>query len=152
MSENLQDIWGRSTPWLLGDAVRIPRVKFPAYQEGKYSLPTPGRSLILIAIYIFLFWLTTGGIYIYIRDPIALGADAEGKAMWLYPSTHDAFIIDSIVAAAIIFIAGFGFLLLYNATKHSFNYSYAIKQFILGLISVILSFGMLQWMIDQKGG
>lgn len=116
------------------------------------DLPSPGRSIVLIAIYGFLFYLLMGGIYIGIRDPISLGADQSGNPMWLYPSTSEAFIIESIVAAAIIFMGGIGFVLLYETTKNSFNYGYAIKLLLIGLTLAGLSFGLLQWMMQQKGG
>jgi len=116
------------------------------------DLPSPGRSLVLIAIYGFLFYLLMGGIYIGIREPISLGADQQGNPMWLYPSTSEAFVIESIVAAAVIFLGGAGFVLLYEATKNSFNYGYAIKLLIIGLILAGLAFGLLQWMIKEKGG
>ena len=99
-----------------------------------------------------LFYLLMGWIYIGIRDPISLGADQQGNPMWLYPSTSEAFIIESIVAAAIIFLGGMGFVLLYETTKNSFNYGYAIKLLLIWLTLAGLSFGLLQWMIQQKGG
>jgi hypothetical protein len=150
MSETIQKRIGKKVPWILGKKIRIPRVKFPDFEDASMSLPTPGRSLLLIAIYAVLFWLVMGGIYIWIREPIALGADNTGSPMWLYPSTQDAFIIESIVAASIIFLGGLGFVLLYETTKHSFNYTYAVKLLVIGLGLAATSFGLLQWMITQK--
>ena len=152
LSEKLQTKFGSKIPWVLGQRVRIPRVKFPEAREGGLNLPTPGRSLILILTYAFLFYLVLGGIYMGIRNPITIGGDAQGNAMFLYPSTHEAFIIESIVAGFLIYIAGLGFLLLYNTTKHSFNYSYAIKIYILGIFLVLVAFVMLQYMIGVKTG
>jgi hypothetical protein len=152
MSSSVIEKWGKKTPWVMGKSVRIPRVKFPDFTEGNLALPTPGRSILLLVIYGFLFWLVAGGIYILIRNPIALGADQSGNPLWLYPSANDAFIIESIVAAAIIFLGGLGFIMLYEATKHSFNYSYAIKLIIFGLIACGLSFGLLQYMMKEKTG
>ncbi len=152
LSEKLQTKFGEKLPWVMGASVRIPRVKFPEAREGGLSLPTPGKSLILILTYVFLFYLVLGGIYIAIRDPITVGGDAQGNAMFLYPSTHEAFIIESLVAGFLIYISGLGFLLLYNATKHSFNYAYAIKIYILGAALVFAGFIMLQYMIGVKSG
>lgn len=152
MAETIQDKFGTKTPWVLGKSVRVPRISFPDFKGKTMSLPAPSRNLLLLGIYAFLFWLVAGGIYIIIEDPIALGTDQNQQTLWLYPSTHDAFIIESIVAAAIIFIGGFGFILLYSATKHAFDYSYAIKIFVLGLMLSIISFVILQYMIDAKGG
>ena len=151
-SNKLQDSIGANMPWVLGNKVRIPRMKFPVYREGKMALPSPGKSLALIIIYIFMFWLVAGGLYIYIREPIAMGANSNGDPMWIYPSTHDAFIVESIVAAVVIYVGGLGYYLMYNTTKHSFNYPYAVKLLILGLTLSGLSFGLLQWIIKEKGG
>ncbi len=152
LSEKLQTKFGEKLPWVMGEHVRIPRVKFPESREGGLSLPTPGKSLILILTYVFLFYLVLGGIYIAVRDPITVGGDSQGNAMFLYPSTHEAFIIESLVAGFLIYISGLGFLLLYNATKHSFNYVYAIKVYILGALLVFAGFIMLQYMIGVKSG
>lgn len=152
MSQTAQYNIGKKLPWVLPKSIRIPRVKFPEFEEMDMALPSPGRSIVLIAIYAFLFWLVAGGIYILIREPISLGADRNGNPLWLYPSTSEAFIIESIVAAAVIFMGGAGFILMYQTTKHSFNYNYAIKLLIVGFILSAVSFGLLQWMINEKGG
>ncbi|UYP47296.1 hypothetical protein NEF87_003581 [Candidatus Lokiarchaeum ossiferum] len=152
MSEKLQDKFGKKMPWVMGNQVRIPRIKYPTYREGSLSLPSPGRSMMLLGTFIFLFWLLMGGIYILIKEPSAMGGNASGAIMWLYPSTSDAFVIESIVAAVLIFIGGSGFFLLYNATKHSFNYNYAIKLLILGMVLAGTSFGILQYMMAVKTG
>jgi len=152
LSEKLQTKFGEKLPWVMGERIRIPRVKFPESREGGLSLPTPGKSLILILTYVFLFYLVLGGIYIGIRGTVTVGGDASGNAIFLYPSTHEAFIIESLVAGFLIYIAGLGFLLLYNATKHSFNYGYAIKIYILGGLLAIAGFSILQYMIGVKSG
>ena len=152
LSEKLQDKFGEKLPWVMGERIRIPRVKFPEAQEGGLSLPTPGKSLILILIYVFLFYLVLGGIYLGIRDTPTIGGDAAGNAVFLFQSTNEAFIIESLVAGFLIYISGLGFLLLYNATKHSFNYGYAIKIYIIGAILAFAGFAMLQYMIGVKSG
>lgn len=150
MSEKLQDKFGKKMPWVMGNQVRIPRINYPTYREGSLSLPSPGRSMMLLGTYIFLFYLLMGGIYLYIKEPSAMGGDATGAIRWLYPSTSDAFVVESIVAAILIFMGGAGFFLLYNATKHSFNYNYAVKLLILGMTLSGLSFGILQYMMYKK--
>nr|QEE15371.1 OST3 / OST6 family protein [Candidatus Prometheoarchaeum syntrophicum] len=152
MSETLQLKFGEKIPWVMGEVIRIPKVKFPEAREGSLSLPTPGKSLILILTYVFLFYLVLGGIYIGIRDTVTVGGDAQGNAIFLYPTTNEAFIIESLVAGFLIYIAGLGFLLLYNATKHSFNYGYAIKIYILGAFLAFAGFSILQYMIGVKSG
>jgi hypothetical protein len=152
MSEKIQTKYGKKIPWIFGNKIRLPRIRYPVYREGSMSLPSPGRSLILILTYILLFYLVSGGIYLYIRDTIAMGGDAQGNAMWLYPSTNEAFIIESIAAAFIIYLAGIGFFLLYQSTKHAYNYSYAIKIYLIGMAAILGSFIMLQYMMGVKTG
>jgi hypothetical protein len=152
MSEKLQDKYGSKFPWLLPKSVRIPRIKFPVLTDKMGSIPTPSKTFAFVAILVFFFWLAMGGIYIQIREPIALGADASGKPLWLYPSTSEAFVIESIVAAIIIFVGSFGFVLFYSATKNAYNKSYAQTLIVLGIIMVGVSFGVLQWIISEKGG
>lgn len=152
MSENLQIQVGKKLPWIFGRKMRIPKVNYPMYQDSKMNLPTPGRSFTLLVIYLALFWLMMGGIYISIRNPIPLGSSGQNKVLWLYPSTSEAFIIESVVAATLMFIGGTGFLILYNSTKHAYNYSYSIKLLIIAITAIALSFGMLQYMLAVKAG
>ena len=152
MSDNLQLQVGKKIPWIFGSKMRIPKVNYPMYQDSKMNLPTPGRSFILLVIYLVLFWLMMGGIYISIRNPIPLGSSGQNNVLWLYPSTSEAFIIESVVAATLMFIGGAGFLMLYNSTKHAYNYSYSIKLLIIAIAAIALSFGLLQYMIAVKSG
>ena len=51
--QTLQKKYGGKFPWVMGKNIRIPRVKYPEYREGQMALPSPGRSLILIGVFIF---------------------------------------------------------------------------------------------------
>lgn len=150
MSETVQDRYGSKIPWIFGKSVRIPRLNYPVYREGQMSLPSPGKSMVLILTYILMFFLIAGGIYMIINDPITVGGDASGNAVWIYPSISDAFIIESIAAAFIVYIAGLGFYFIYQSTKHAYNYSYAIKIYILGIVFAIGGFVFLQMIMNSK--
>ncbi len=150
MSDTVQDRYGKKVPWILGKNVRIPRINYPVYREGQMSLPSPGRSLVLILTYILMFFLVAGGIYMIINDPITVGGDASGNAIWIYPQIGDAFIIESLAAAFIIYVAGLGFFFIYQSTKHAYNYSYAIKIYIMGIVFAIGGFILLQLILFAK--
>ena len=145
-----------NVPWVLGEKVRVPRIKFPSIKKGLVSIPSPGKNLFLLVIYGLLFWLMAGGIYLTITEMQAVGQRQIGPneydTIWLYPSTHDAFIIESLAAASLIFLGGIGFIFLYMTTKNSYNYKYAIILLGIGIISIIISFTILQYMIKAKGG
>ncbi|MHA1821488.1 MAG: hypothetical protein ACTSU2_07055 [Promethearchaeota archaeon] len=146
----------KKVPWLL-KGIRIPTIKFPELQNKNLDIPTPGRNILLGVIYVFLFFLISGGVYLLIPDSngryqIALGADRNGNPIWVYPSVNDAFIIESFVAGSIIFLGSLGFIMLYMATRHMYNTAYAQKLIALGFSLALLSFIFLQYLLKKKGG
>jgi hypothetical protein len=157
MSETVQEKIRGKIPWVV-PGIRLPKISFPDLTNKNLDLPTPSTNILLVAIYVFLFYLLMGGVYLGIPDSsgryqIALGANSNGDPIWLYPSVNDAFIIESFVAAAIIFIGAFGFIALYQSTKHVYNTSYAQKLIAMGVFLAAFSFLILQYiMINGKGG
>ncbi|MBN2157318.1 MAG: hypothetical protein JW776_14830 [Candidatus Lokiarchaeota archaeon] len=154
MSQEFIEKIRKKLPWITR-RIRIPYINFPDLKGRNFDIPTPSRNILLGVIYVFLFWLMMGGVYLLIpnssgRLPIALGADPNtGNPMWIYPSITDAFVIESIVAGAIIFIGAIGFLLLYQSTKHIYNTRYARILITIGFILATFSFVVLQYIIIQ---
>lgn len=141
-------------PWLI-KSIRIPYVNFPDFKGRNFDIPTPSRNILLGVIYVFLFWLMMGGVYLMIPNssgnlPIALGAKQDGTPVWILPSITDAFVIESIVAGAVIFIGAFGFIILYQSTKHIYNTRYARILIAIGFIMAAVSFIILQFIIIQR--
>ena len=157
MVDDLQLQIRKKVPWLF-KGIRTPRIKFPVLVDKSLDIPTPSRNIIMGALYVFLFWLMMGGVYLAIPDSngrfqIALGANQEGSPIWLYPSINDAFVIESFVAACVIFIGAFGFIVLYQSTKNMYNTAYAQKLIIIGLTMAVGSFTFLQYVvIKEKAG
>ncbi len=156
-SETTKEMLGRKLPWLLGSGFRIPRMRLPDMKDRAFSLPTPPRMLIMFLIYVGLFFVMMGGVYLITprmgQQPMpALGADSSGNPVWLYPSVHDAFIIESIVGAAIFFMGAIGFMFLFESTKYSLNPSYGRKILVLGLGLALVAFVAMQYVLDTKGG
>ena len=147
---NVQEKIRKKVPWIF-IGIRIPKVKFPSIEDRNLDLPSPTRNFVLIVLYIVLFFLLSGGVYLNIPDslgnkPIAVGSQG-GEPLWVYPSINDAFIIESIAAAIVIFIGGIGFMILYQATKNLYNPSYAQKLIALGFGLALFSFIFLQYFI-----
>jgi hypothetical protein len=134
--------------FLLG--IRIPRVRLTGIGSGM-SLPSPPRMLVLMATYILLFWLMAGGIYFMVRNPIAVGQSGNDP-VFFYPSMNESFIIEGIIAAIMLFAAGVGMVLMYQASMQKMNKSYAMKLLVVGLVLGIVSFMALQWIIQIKLG
>ncbi len=123
MSENFQNKVSDKMPWVFkGFGIRLPKIKFPSLKDKNLDIPTPSRNILLGVIYVFLFWLLMGGVYLII-----------------------AFVIESIVAGVIIFIGAIGFIIIYQSTKHMYNTSYAQKLIAVGVVMAVFSFTILQY-------
>lgn len=151
-SETIAEKIRKRTPWIFGKKLRRPKIVFPRLRHRGITVPTPSKTLGIFVIYILLFVLQTGIIYLIYREPPALGADSKGDPIFLYSSVHDSFIIEGIVASILIFLSSTGFILLYQASKHSFNRTMALRILVLGIIMIFVTFLALQYMISVKLG
>lgn len=154
-SETIGERIKGNTPWVFGSKrqiIRKPRMKFPKMGGRRFSIPMPGKAIGLILIFAILFILQTGIVYIIYREPNALGADNQGNAIFLYPSIHDSFIVEGIVASILIFVASCGYLLIYQASKYSYDRTAALRIMVIGILLVVIGFISLQYMISQKTG
>ena len=151
-SETIAEKIRKRTPWIFGKKLRRPKIVFPRLRRRGITVPTPSKTLGIFIIYIVLFVLQTGIVYLIYREPPALGADNKGDPVFLYSSVHDSFIIEGIVASILIFISSTGFILLYQASKHSFNRTMALRILVLGVIMIFVTFLALQYMIAVKTG
>ena len=152
-SETIGEKLSEKVPWV-GMGLRKPKLKFPKLTSRRLSVPMPARTLVIIGIYIILFLLQTGVVYLIYQDEkgqaLALGSGSGGDAIFLYPSIHDQFILEGIVASFLIFLCSSGFLMLYQASKHLYNRKIAMRILIIGFITIIVSFIFLQYMIAVK--
>lgn len=131
--------------------LRLPKLRLTSLGTSTISLPSPPRMLFLMITYVALFWLMAGGIYILVRDPIAMGAQG-GQPLYFYPSLNESFIIEGFIAAIMLFAGGAGGVILYQASLNAMNKSYAIKLLVVGLALSMASFFTLQYIINIKLG
>lgn len=150
-SETVLEKIKRKTPWIFGNKLRKPKILFPKFKFRRLSLPMPFRSLSLIAIYIILFILQTGIVYLIIRKPPAIGVDSRGDPVFVIPENmHDAYIIESIVASILLLFSSFGFIILYYASKYVYNKKFADWILIIGVIMILITFFLLQFILKIK--
>lgn len=140
------------TPWIFGSTLRKPKILFPGLKTSKMDIPLPGKSIAVMGVYIVLFLLQTGVVYLIFRGPPALGTNQDGSALFLYPEINESFIIEGIVASIFIFLCSIGFILLYQASKYVYNKDIAIRYLVVGIILILTAFGALQAMITIKLG
>ncbi len=140
------------TPWIFGNSLRKPKIGFPKMRLPRISLPMPSRSLSVVSILIILFVLQTGVVYLMVRKPPALGSNSAGKAVFIYADVHESFIIEGIVASILIIFCSMGFIFLYQASKYVYNKKMAVWILLIGVLMIIISFILLQYMLSVKMG
>ncbi len=141
------------TPWFFGKSLRKPKILFPRLKTSKMDIPLPGKSIAVIGVYIILFLLQTGIVYLIFRETPALGQNPQtGDPMFLYEDINESFIIEAIVASILIFICSIGFIMLYQASKYVYNKNVAIRYLVIGIILILIAFGTLQAMVTIKLG
>jgi len=137
-------------PWIFGKAFRKPKIIVPKKKKLRLGIPLPGKSIAVIGVYIILFLLQTGIVYLVFREVPALGSYPDGSPMFLYEDINEAFIIESVVASIFIFICSIGFILLYQASKFVYNKRIAVRYLAVGILLILASFIALQAMITIK--
>ncbi len=154
-SETILETIKRKTPWILGNSIRKPKILFPKVKPKRIANRITGletKTLIVFAIYAVLFVLQTGVVYLIYRGTPALNTGADGVAVYLYPSTQEAFIIESIVASIMMILSSVGYLLLYRASQHLYDRKTARGILAFGILFVLITYIVLQWMIAEKSG
>lgn len=140
------------TPWVFGKSLRKPKISFPKIRFPRISLPMPARSLSVITILVILFVLQTGVVYLIVREPLALGATQSGDPLFIYPDLHESFIMEGIVASFLILLCSIGFIMLYQASKYVYNKKMAWWILVIGVVIILITFILLQYIIDMKVG
>ncbi len=151
-SETILEKFKNKTPWILGNALRKPKMNFPKFRLPRLSLPMPSRALGLIIVFVALFVLQTGIAYLLVREPPALGATQQGDPIFIFNSINEAFIIESIVASILILLSSVGFIFLYQASKYVYNRKMAATILTIGVLTIIITFIALQYIIAVKTG
>lgn len=140
------------TPWIFGNSLRKPKINYPRLKLPRISFPMPSRSLSVITILLILFVLQTGVVYFLVRGPPALGANSAGDPIFIYNNIHESFIIEGIVASILILFCSIGFIALFQASKYVYNKKMAVSILVIGLMMIITSFILLQYMLSVKMG
>jgi hypothetical protein len=151
-SETIIEKIRNKAPWIFGQSLRKPKISFPKMRLPRISLPMPTRSLSIVVILIILFVLQTGVVYLIVREPLAIGATQAGDPIFIYDDVHESFILESITGSILIFFCSVGFIMLYQASKYVYNKKMAIWILVVGVLMIVVSFIMLQYMIGVKSG
>ena len=150
-SETVFEKVKKKTPWIFGNKLRKPKIIFPKLRVPKISLPLPARLLGAIILFFILFILQTGVIYLILRKPSAIGMNSNGDYILIIPENiHEAFITESIVASILLILCSCGFIILFYASKYVYDQRYADWLMVIGIIFILISFALLQFMLWIK--
>ena len=149
-SETILEKIKDKTPWVFGKSLRKPKIQFPKSKRRRISLPMPSKAIGLIVILIILFILQTGIVYLLIKEPPALGSNSAGEPVFIYNNVHESFIMEGIVASILIILCSLGFIFIYEASKYVYNKKMAVWILGFGLIMIIITFILLQYMLSLK--
>ncbi|NVM36171.1 MAG: hypothetical protein HWN81_11295 [Candidatus Lokiarchaeota archaeon] len=150
-SETILEKIKKKTPWIFGNWLRKPKIAFPKIKRKRLSLPIPPKSLIIIGIYVILFILQTGVIYLIVRRPPELGADEDNNPVFIYKDDiHNAYIIESIIASILMILFSTGFIILYHSSKYVYDKKFADWILVIGILLILIAFGLLQQMLRAK--
>jgi len=151
-SETVIEKIKKKTPWIFGRVFRKPKLRFPRLKLPRLSLPMPSRAIGVIGLFVILFVLQTGIAYLLVREPPALGANQQGDPIFILTDINEAFIIESIVASILIILCSTGFIFLYQASKYVYNRKMAATILTIGVLTIIITFIALQYIIAVKTG
>ncbi|MFX1365397.1 MAG: hypothetical protein ACFFCE_11720 [Promethearchaeota archaeon] len=150
-SETIYEKIRKKTPWIFGKRIRKPKIIFPKIKRPRMSLPLPPKSFIIIGIFTILFILQTGIIYLIIRNSPSIIQDEYGNPIFIIPkNVNEALIIESIVASILMILFSMGFVLIFQASKYVYNKKFADWILVIGILLIIIAFGILQLMLNVK--
>ena len=130
----------------------IPFLKRPKLElrKPKFELPKLTQNKMTVLVLVTVRFLLSGGIYILIEKPSALGFAGTGNAIFLYPQFDRMFLLEGLVAGILFIVGGIGFILIYQSTKYAYDPKYANILLYAGIALVLVSFFSVNFMLESK--
>jgi len=115
-------------------------------------------TIVLIAIAAAIF-LLAGGVYDILEQgtiPIAIYSESGGygEFIFLYPyrDINNQFIAESFLIMILYAMGFIGFYVTYQSTKYAYNTRQAYVMLITGLMSILLAYGLLEYIFYIRTG
>ncbi|NVM55081.1 MAG: hypothetical protein HWN66_15355 [Candidatus Helarchaeota archaeon] len=151
-----KEFWHAHLPW--PRFLRKPKIRFVAPRINR-TIPIPSRNLMfLLALFLVGFSLAGGAYDITSKTlgKMAVGYQSTGsgppKPVFFYSGLHDQFMLEGIIAFAVICLGFIGFLFIHQSTKHFYRPKYSYMLFALGIGLVFFTFiSMTLIVIKGKG-
>ncbi len=150
-----REFWYSHLPWL--KFLRKPKIRFVAPRISG-TMPIPNRTLMFgIALILVGFSIACGAYDIVSKSTgrIAVGYDTSvqpARPIFFMDGMHDQFLLEGIIAFAIIMCGMIGFLFIHQSTKHFYRPKYSYMLFALGIGLLIFSFFSMTYIIIVEKG
>ncbi len=102
------------------------------------------RRVITILAVFFMIFLTSGGVYLIVMQPGAILSSSSGGTSFMARSTTSQTSTESLVAIFLTIAGMVGFVLLEGALKKSFDLHASRMKYLMALVLIILSIGLME--------
>jgi len=107
------------------------------------------RRVITVLAVLFMIFLTSGGVYLLVIQPGAAVSSGAGTSFMARSSTSQT--STEFFVAFFLTVAGMvGFLLLEGAMRRSFDLSASKMRYLMAMILIVLSIGLLEFIFYAK--
>ena len=107
------------------------------------------RRVITVLAVLFMIFLTSGGVYLLVIQPGAAVSSGAGTSFMARSSTSQT--STEFFVAFFLTMAGMvGFLLLEGAMRRSFDLSASKMRYLMAMILIVLSIGLLEFIFYAK--
>jgi hypothetical protein len=137
--------------------LRKPRIRFTPPRINP-TVPIPNRILMFLFSLIIVGFSIAGGAYDLISTnlgKIAVGYDTSTSPptpIFFYQSINDQFMLEGIIAFALIGMGFIGFMFIHQSTKHFYRPKYSYMLFAIGIVLILFAvFSLQSIVIHEKG-
>lgn len=137
--------------------LRKPRIRFTPPRINP-SVPIPNRIIMFVfSLFLVGFSIACGAYDIVstTTGKIAVGYDTSthpATPIFFYESLNDQFMLEGIIAFAIILMGFAGFMFIHQSTKHFYRPKYSYMLFAVGIVLILFAvFSLQSIVINEKG-
>jgi hypothetical protein len=150
-----KEFWHSHLPW--PRFLRKPKIRFEAPRINR-TIPIPNRTIMFCLSLILVCFSIAGGAYDMVSKSvgkIAIGYDTSvtpPRPIFFYGGMNDQFMLEGIIAFALIICGFIGFLFIHQSTKHFYRPKYSYMLFAVGIVLLLFAvFSLQSILIHGKG-
>jgi uncharacterized membrane protein YidH (DUF202 family) len=137
--------------------IRKPRIRFNPPRINP-TVPIPNRLFMFAFSLILVGFSIAGGAYDLVSTnlgKIAVGYDTSTDPptpIFFYKSLNDQFMLEGLIAFALIMMGFIGFMFIHQSTKHFYRPKYSYMLFAVGIVLILFAVFSLQSIVVHNKG